>query len=126
MIRKKAATVFLALAVVAAALAPAIEARAATIYDGNWSLAVFTRTGACDASYRLGGQIINGAIVYNGIGSVNVAGRVRSDGGVWLRVSSGGSYATASGRMTAVRGSGVWRGVSSGSRCSGTWVATRE
>ena len=100
MIRNTAASIVLAASVTVAALTPATEVRAATKFDGSWSVVVFTRNGPCDAAYRLSGQIINGAIVYNGIGSVAIAGRVRPNGAASLRVSSGGSYAVASGHMT--------------------------
>jgi hypothetical protein len=126
MIRNAGATLLLTAAVAAAALAQATGAGAASSFDGNWSLAVFTRTGPCDASYRFGGRIVNGAVLYNGIGSIAIAGRVGPEGAVWLRVSSGASYATASGRLKAQTGSGIWRGQSSSGRCTGTWTATRE
>src|SRR5271155_220422 len=125
MIRNTAASIVLAASVTAAALTPATSVRAATKFDGSWSVVVYTRSGPCDASYRLSGQIINGAIVYNGIGSVAIAGSVRPNGAASLRVSSGGSYAVASGHMTATHGSGTWYGSTSGGRCSGSWAAAR-
>jgi hypothetical protein len=126
MIRKAGATLLLTAAVTAAALAQATCAGAASSFDGNWSLAVFTRTGPCDASYRFGGRVVNGAIVYSGIGGIAVTGRVGPNGAVWLRVSSGASYAAASGWLKAQTGSGFWRGQSSSGHCTGTWTATRE
>ena len=126
MIGQKAATFFLTAAVTAAALTQATDAGAATRFDGSWSLAVYTRTGPCDASYRFSGQIVNGTIAYSGVGSVAIAGRVRSTGAVWLRVSSGAGYATASGRLKIQTGNGIWRGQSSDGHCTGTWTATRE
>jgi hypothetical protein len=98
--------------------------RAATKFDGNWSLVVYTRSGPCDASYRFAGQIANSAVVYGG-GSVQVYGRVRPNGAVSLRVSRGSAYAVGSGHLTATHGAGSWYGVASGGRCSGSWVATR-
>lgn len=125
MIRNTAATILLTATVTAAALTQATYVRAASKFDGNWSLVVVTRNGPCDAAYRLSGQIVNGAIVYGGGAGIDVFGRVRSNGAAFLRVSSGGSYAVASGRLTARGGTGVWRGQSSGARCSGTWSASR-
>jgi hypothetical protein len=126
MIRNTAASIVLAASVTVAALTPATEVRAATKFDGSWSVVVFTRNGPCDAAYRLSGQIINGAIVYNGIGSVAIAGRVRPNGAASLRVSSGEGYAVASGHMTATHGSGSWYGRTSQGRCSGSWTAGRS
>jgi hypothetical protein len=126
MIRNNAGAVLLAATVAAAALTQATYVRAATKYDGNWSVVVITKSGPCDASYRFSGQIINGVIVYGGeLGPVDFAGRVRPSGAAYLRVSAGGSYAVASGRLTALRGMGSWHGQSSGARCTGTWRAQR-
>ncbi len=125
MIRNTAASIVLAASVTVAALTPATEVLAATKFDGSWSVVVFTRNGPCDPAYRLSGQIINGAIVYNGIGA-NIAGSVRPNGAASLRVSSGGSYADASGHMTATHGSGSWYGRTSVGRCSGSWTAARS
>jgi hypothetical protein len=124
MLRNTAASIVLAASVTVAALTPVTEVRAATKFDGNWSVVVFTRNGPCDAAYRLSGQIINGAIVYSGIGA-NIAGSVRPNGAASLRVSAGGSYAVASGHMTATHGSGSWYGQTAQGRCSGSWTAGR-
>jgi hypothetical protein len=126
MIRNTAGTILLAATVTAAALTQATYVRAASKYDGSWSVVVVTRNGPCDAAYRFSGQIVNGAIVYNGgLGPIDFAGRVRSNGAAILRVSSGANYAVASGRLGAARGGGSWRGQSSSGRCSGVWSATR-
>jgi hypothetical protein len=118
MIRNTAGTILLAATVTAAALTQATYVRAASKYDGSWSVVVVTRNGPCDAAYRFSGQIVNGAIVYNGgLGPIDFAGRVRSNGAAILRVSSG--------RLGAARGGGSWRGQSSSGRCSGVWSATR-
>jgi hypothetical protein len=124
MIRNSTSTILLAATVMAAVLTQASYVRAATKFDGNWSLVVYTRSGPCDASYRFAGQIANGAVVYGG-GSVQVYGRVRPNGAVSLRLSSGSAYAVGSGHLTATHGAGSWYGVASGGRCSGSWVATR-
>ena len=124
MIRNTPAAILFAATVTATALTQATYVRAASKYDGNWSLVVVTKSGPCDASYRFAGQIVNGAIVYGGIG-IDLFGRVRPNGAAFLRVSSGPSYAVASGRLTARGGKGVWRGQSSNGRCSGTWTAMR-
>jgi hypothetical protein len=126
MIRNTAGAILLAATVAAGALTQATYVRAATKYDGNWSVVVITTSGPCDASYRFSGQIVNGAMVYGGeLGPADFFGRVRSSGATYLRVSGGGSYAVAFGHLTAMRGSGSWHGQSSGSRCAGTWSAHR-
>ncbi len=126
MIRNTVATILLTATVTAAVLTQATYVRAATKFDGNWSVVVATRNGPCHASYRFSGQILNGAVVYNGIGSVSIAGRVRPSGAASLRVASGQSFAVASGHMMAMQGSGTWYGRTSEGRCSGTWSAARS
>ena len=127
MMRNTAGMILLAATVTAAALTQATYVRAASKFDGNWSVVVMTRSGPCDAAYRFSSQVFNGAIAYGGgLGSGDFAGRVRSNGAALLRVASGANYAVASGRLGAARGSGTWRGQSSSGRCSGAWSATRS
>jgi hypothetical protein len=127
MIRNNTAgAIFLAASLVAVALTQATYVRAATKFDGEWSVVVVTRSGPCDASYRFSGQIVNGAIIYNGgLGPIDFAGRVRPNGTAYLRVASGENFALASGRMTPTRGKGIWRGKSADGICAGTWSAVR-
>ncbi|HXW42973.1 MAG TPA: hypothetical protein VEK75_17320 [Xanthobacteraceae bacterium] len=125
MIRNAAGMVLLAATVAASALTQATYVRAASKYDGAWSVVIVTRSGPCDASYRFSGQIVNGVIYYNGGGAVDFTGRVRSGGDAFVRVSSGASYAVAHGRMTVTHGSGTWRGQTSDGHCTGIWSATR-
>ena len=124
MIRNTGAIV-LAAAVAASALTQATYVRAATKYDGAWSVVIYTRKGPCDAAYRFSGQITNGIIYYTGGFGVDFTGRVRPGGAAWARVSSGPHYAVANGRMTATRGGGVWHGQGPNGACAGTWTAMR-
>ncbi|HXR35671.1 MAG TPA: hypothetical protein VN754_06970 [Candidatus Binataceae bacterium] len=124
MVRMTAGTVLLAATVAASALTQATYVRAATKYDGAWSVVIYTRTGPCDAAYRFSGQITNGIITYTG-GPVDFTGRVRSGGAAYVRVSSGSNYAVAHGRLAVRRGSGVWHGQGPNGYCTGTWSATR-
>jgi hypothetical protein len=124
MIRKTIGAILLTAMLGVAVLAQTTYARAATRFDGSWSLVVYTRHGPCDQSYRFGGQIVNGVITYGSVG-VNLSGYVNSGGGAYARVSAGSSYAVAYGRLTPMRGGGTWRGRTSSGFCSGTWAATR-
>ena len=79
MIRNTATTVLLTATITAAALTQATYVRAASRYDGNWSVVVYTRSGPCDPAYRFSGQIINGAIAYGGgSGSISPDGSIRT------------------------------------------------
>jgi hypothetical protein len=127
MIRNTATSILLAATVTAAALTQATYVRAATKFDGSWSVVVYTRSGPCDTAYRFSGQIVNGVIVYNGgLGPIDFSGRVRSSGAANLRVASGSAFAVASGHLNATRGAGSWYGRAPGGRCSGIWAAQRN
>jgi hypothetical protein len=103
----------------------ATESPARTPYDGAWSVLIVTTRGECDRAYRYGVSIINGFIRYDG-GMVNMQGRVSANGAVRVRLTSGGAYASGSGRLTRTSGRGSWSGVSGQSRCAGYWQASRS
>jgi hypothetical protein len=98
------------------------RAAAPAAFDGSWSIAINTQSGACDPNYRFGLQIINGNVVYEG----RSAGRVSPNGGVWVNVSQGGQQAAGQGRLARNHGTGVWRGYGSAGTCAGTWQANRR
>jgi hypothetical protein len=103
-------------------VAPAI---ARTPYDGDWSVVIATRGGACPPSVRYGVQIINGTVV-NPSGQAQVRGRVSPNGSVRVSVQAGGQSASGSGRLSSTRGGGVWSGQGNAGFCQGTWVAERS
>ena len=94
-------------------------------YDGSWSVVFYTRSGACDATYRTGVIIQNG-VIYAETGGINFSGQVSSNGAVRASVSSGGQYASGGGRLSHYSGGGVWQGQGSRGACSGTWTADRR
>jgi len=101
------------------------RAGAQRMYDGNWSVLIVTENGACDRAYRYGVSIRNGGVHYDG-SVVSFTGRVSANGQVSVRVLSGGSSATGTGRLTRNAGRGHWIGQSGGARCSGYWTAERR
>jgi len=90
-------------------------------FDGNWSVAINTRSGTCEPNYRFGVQIINGKVVHEG----RAAGRVSANGSVQVTISSGDQRASGQGRLSRNYGTGVWRGYGSAGTCAGTWQAGR-
>ena len=90
-------------------------------FDGSWSVAINTRSGACGPSYRFGVQIINGNVVHEG----RAAGRVSANGSVQVNISSGDQRASGRGHLSSNYGTGVWRGYGSAGTCAGTWQAGR-
>jgi hypothetical protein len=125
MIRDTTGALLLAAAVAASALTQATtDGRAASVYDGPWSVVVVTRTGPCDASYRFSGEIVNGDIFY-AYGSLEVTGHVAASGATFVRVTRGSAHGEAHGKLTATQGSGTWSGQGPDGHCAGTWIATR-
>lgn len=94
-------------------------------FDGDWSVVIQTRSGACTPSLRYPVAITNG-IVSGGEAPATVQGRVAPTGAVRVTVQAGGSWASGSGRLGATGGSGVWRGQGTSGSCAGTWQAQRR
>jgi len=112
-------------ALAAGCMTIAAPAVARSAYDGDWSVVIATRGGACPPSVRYGVQIINGTVV-NTSGQAQVQGRVSPNGAVRVTVQAGGQWASGSGRLSSTRGGGVWRGQGNAGFCQGTWVAERS
>jgi hypothetical protein len=91
-------------------------------FDGAWSVAINTRSGACEPSYRFGVQIINGNVVYEG----RATGRVAPNGAVRVSIAQGDQQANGQGHLSLSHGTGVWRGYGSAGPCAGTWQAVRR
>src|ERR1700693_3549921 len=60
---------------------PEASARMAD-FDGNWSVLVITESGTCDAAYRYGVSVENGAVRYRGESGIDVQGTVDDRGHV--------------------------------------------
>src|SRR5437762_70828 len=97
-------------------LAPT-PASARTPYDGTWSVLIQTNSGPCDRGYRYGLSIRDGSVIYEGSAAVNVAGRVTGKGVVNVRVWSGQSGASGTGRLGRNDGGGNWQGTGSMGTC---------
>ena len=95
-------------------------------FDGDWSVVIVTRDGACTPTLRYPVAISNGIVGNAGDTPVTVQGRVAPTGAVRVVVQSGGSWADGSGRLSTTTGSGVWRGQGTSGLCEGTWQAERR
>jgi hypothetical protein len=95
-------------------------------FDGDWSVVIETRGGACIPTVRYPVAITNGIVTNGGQTPATVQGRVAPNGAVRVTVQAGGSWASGSGRLTTTGGSGVWRGQGSTGLCEGTWQAERR
>ena len=99
-------------------------ATAASPFDGNWSLTINTRRGACDPSYNFQVQINNGIVSHPNL--VRLRGRVQPNGAVSVSVATADKSATGHGRLRGTTGGGSWTGRDmSGKSCSGSWSAQR-
>jgi hypothetical protein len=110
---------------VAAALAGVNAASSANSFDGSWNVVLITRSGGCERSGQVTGQIVNGALVYSA-GGVSVSGRVTSEGELNGKATMGPYYLIGSGRLVSNSGSGTWQAVSPAGPCSGIWNAKRQ
>lgn len=114
----------LSIAAVLLAAAPVEGARAASAFDGNWSVSITTDRGDCGpASVSL--VIRNGSLRYAGDSSVIISGRVAGNGAIRVSVASGDRKASGTGRLSASAGGGTWRGTGSTGACIGRWSASR-
>jgi len=109
-----------------ACVAVAAPAFARSQFDGDWSVVIVTRGGACEPSFRYGVSISNGEVLNSGGSPADVRGRVSPNGAVRVSVQSGNEWASGSGRLGRNSGGGVWRGQGSAGTCEGTWIAQRR
>ena len=93
-----------------------------SLYDGTWSVAIYTLRGDC-GSVRVAAQIVGGR-VYSKDQSYQANGAVGANGVIRVSVASGRLSASGSGRLSRDSGAGSWRS-SIGER-SGSWSATRR
>lgn len=95
-------------------------------FDGEWSVLIETRAGACQPSFRYGLEIDNGEVFNAGGEQVSLTGHVAPSGAVRVAVAAGGQEANGAGRLTRTTGSGTWRGEGSAGACAGVWQAERR
>jgi hypothetical protein len=117
--------ILLSTLVLLAATAPGSARSTQSSFDGRWSVVIMTDAGTCDRSYRYGLVVSRGRIYHEGDSSVTISGGVDPRGRVSVSLRSGGSAAEGSGRLSRSGGEGRWQGASSGSSCSGHWLAER-
>jgi hypothetical protein len=118
--------ILLSTLVLLAATAPGSARSTQSSFDGRWSVVIITDAGTCDRSYRYGLVVSRGRISYAGDSSVMVSGGVDPRGRVSVSLRYGQAAAQGSGRLSRSDGKGRWQGASSGSRCSGRWLAERR
>jgi spermidine/putrescine-binding protein len=111
---------------VAAAIALAGAAHAATSHDGNWKVTIITESGNCDPAYSYPVKVVGGKVSYNGDGSFQISGNVADAGAVNVSIARGEQKANASGKISGNAGAGQWSGKSSSTNCAGRWEASKS
>jgi len=121
-LRTRTAATLLALAMTAAAGAPA---SARTVYDGVWSVVVAAESGTCSGAYRYPVAIVNGYVrhIDPSDASFDIRGRVGAGGRVNVQVTRGDQRAFGVGRLERFAGGGTWQ---SPNGCGGHWEASRR
>jgi hypothetical protein len=114
-------TAMTAAAVIVAAIPSA--ARAASSYDGLWSVTINTQAGNCPSSLRYGVRVARGRVLADGQ-SYQVNGSVAANGATRVTVSEQGQSASGTGRLSGNVGVGRWR--TSTGQCVGQWTAERR
>jgi hypothetical protein len=92
-------------------------------YDGVWNVVFATTRGNCSSGYSVPFTVAGSRV--SSAGGGRVSGSVSRGGVVAVYVSVGASKASGGGRLTRTGGAGVWSGIITGDRCSGTWQAMR-
>ena len=114
-------TAMAAAAVLVAAIP--LAARAASSFDGMWSVTIMTQAGNCPSSLRYAVRVAKGR-VFGDDQSYDVNGFVAPDGATRVVVSEKGQSASGTGRFAGNTGAGRWR--TSTGQCSGQWTAERR
>ena len=116
--------VFAALAAVAMPGGAQAATRRAGAYDGTWNVVFATKRGNCSSGYSVPFMVMGNRV--SSAGGGRVSGSVNRAGAVAVNVSVGASTASGGGRLAGAYGTGAWRGIITGDRCSGTWQATQS
>jgi hypothetical protein len=95
-------------------------------FDGEWSVLIMTRSGACEPAFRYGVAIRNGEVLNAGGAPVDLEGHVAPNGFVRVTVAAGGQEAHGAGRLSRASGGGTWQGHGSAGACAGIWEAERR
>ena len=112
--------------VTAAVLGARAPAVAHSSFDGTWNVLFVTEAGQCGPPFRYDISIVNGVVVTSAEAAHDMSGHVDLDGNVRISVYRAAERAVGSGRLQNKSGAGIWKGVLSAHRCSGSWQAERH
>jgi hypothetical protein len=113
-----------ALTVVASPRADAaVRGSVRNVYDGRWTVVIYTLRGDCDRALRYSVRIAGGRVLAEDQ-SYQLYGAVAPSGAIRVTVAEGGRSANGAGRLVGNSGRGLWR--TSSGECSGQWTAQRR
>jgi hypothetical protein len=116
----------LAATVAVLTIASAPTAALAAVFDGDWTVTVFTERGKCDRSYSYDVRVVRGMVRYTDYTSVSLSGTVTPQGMVSVNIRHHDDTASGVGHLSEVTGTGDWRGAGKDGACSGHWKAHRR
>jgi hypothetical protein len=93
------------------------------VFDGDWSVVIYTLKGDCDRSLRYSLRIVGGRVQAED-SSYQASGAVSAGGAISVRVAQGDRSAGGSGRLAGNSGRGSWR--TDTGDCAGQWTAERR
>jgi hypothetical protein len=112
--------------VTAAVLGARGPAVAHSSFDGTWNVLFITEAGQCGPPFRYDISIVNGVVVTSAEAAHDMSGQVDLNGNVRVSIYRAAERAVGSGRLQSNSGAGIWKGVLSAHRCSGSWQAERR
>jgi hypothetical protein len=95
-------------------------------FDGTWNVLFVTEAGQCGPPFRYDISIVDGLVITSAEAAHDMSGHVDIDGNVKVSVYRAAERAVGSGRLQNNSGVGIWKGVLSAHRCSGSWQAVRH
>jgi len=114
----------LAAVLMGAAALNAAHAQGRFATDGIYAVDIVTRHGSCDRGYHWMIAVSGGRVSSAGDALMNASGRISRRGIVALAFERFGEIATAIGKLSQGKGSGIWS--SPTLQCAGSWRATRR
>ncbi|MFG1478554.1 hypothetical protein V5F53_07775 [Xanthobacter sp. V4C-4] len=110
-------------ACLAASVALAAPAAAASRHDGTWSITTSAEDGACATNFDFKLKVRDGKVTYAGFWPVKATGGISRLGVVRMTLAHGRQRVLATGRVEGDAASGDW--TSPQPKCSGSWFAKR-
>lgn len=97
--------------------------KAATSFDGQWSVRITAENGSCTDRYTVPLQVSGGHVSYTGSFNAKANGKISSNGRLNVTFAHQNDVVSARGSLVGASGFGSWR--SPTKKCDGTWTARK-